>query len=102
MPALRFDRRSAVTVGAAVLPIVLAAVRLVVSHRAPIGVNGLIALRANDVLTANHPWFGTWTSASLSTGIDFNNPSPLHFDVLALFVKPFGVAAGAVLVRRAG
>ena len=97
MPALRFDRRSAVTVGAAVLPIVLAAVRLVVSHRAPIGDNGLIALRANDVLTANHPWFGTWTSASLSTGIDFNNPSPLHFDVLALFVKPFGVAAGAVL-----
>ena len=97
VPALRFDRRSAVTVAAALLPIVVAAIRLLAAHRAPLGDNGLIALRANDVLTANHPWFGTWTSASLSTGVDFNNPSPLHFDVLALFVKPFGIAAGAVL-----
>ena len=58
------------------------------------GDDGLITLRAQDVLTADHPWFGTWTSASLSTGVDFNNPLPLHFEWLALFVKPFGVAAG--------
>lgn len=91
------DRRSAATITVALLPIVVAAVRLLVSHRAPLGDNGLIALRAHDVLTADHPWFGTWTSASLSAGVDFNNPSPLHFDLLGVFVKPFGVSAGAVL-----
>lgn len=97
VPVPRLDRRSAAITVAAVLPVVLAAIRLLVAHRAPLGDNGLIALRAHDVLTADHPWFGTWTSASLSAGVDFNNPSPLHFDVLALFVKPFGVGAGAVL-----
>jgi hypothetical protein len=97
VPVPRLDRRSAGTVGLAVLPVVVAVVRLLVAHRAPLGDNGLIALRAHDVLSADHPWFGTWTSASLSAGVDVNNPSPLHFDALALFVKPFGVSAGAVL-----
>lgn len=75
----------------------VAIVRALAQHRAPLGDNGLIALRANDTLTANHPWFGTWTSASLTAGVEFNNPSPLHFEALSLFVKPFGVSAGAVL-----
>ncbi|MEY4339447.1 MAG: hypothetical protein RLZ14_1297, partial [Actinomycetota bacterium] len=97
VPVPRFDRRSAGIIGVAVLPVVVAVVRLLLAHRAPLGDNGLIALRAGDVFTADHPWFGTWTSASLSTGVDVNNPSPLHFDALALFVKPFGVSAGAVL-----
>ena len=81
----------------AVAPIMVAVVRALVGHQMPLGDNGLITLRANDVLTSNHPWFGTWTSASLSTGIDFNNPLPLHFDWLALWVKPFGLAVGSVL-----
>lgn len=93
----RIDRRSAATVSVALVPVLVAAARALLAHRAPLGDNGLIALRAHDVFTVDHPWFGTWTSASLSTGIDFNNPSPLHFDALALFVKPFGVAAGAVI-----
>lgn len=79
------------------LTVVAAAVRALVGHRTPIGDNGLIALRAHDVLTHAHPWFGTWTSASLNAGVDFNNPSPLHFDVLSLTVKTVGVSAGAVL-----
>ena len=93
----KIDRRSAATVAVALLPVLVAAVRGLLSHRAPLGDNGLIALRAHDVLTVDHPWFGTWTSASLSAGVDFNNPSPLHFDALAVFVKPFGVAVGSVL-----
>ena len=80
---LRGDARSVGIALVAVAPIVVAAVRALVSHQMPLGDNGLITLRANDVLTVNHPWFGTWTSASLSTGIDFNNPLPLHFDWLA-------------------
>ena len=62
----------------------------------PIGDHGLIELRAADVLTANHPWLGTWTSASLSAGADLNNPGPLLFDALAPFVKLFGGSIGAV------
>lgn len=99
--AWRPDRRSALTLAVVVLPVLVAVVRGLVTHRAPLGDNGLIALRADDVLTADHPWFGTWTSASLSTGIEFNNPSPLHFDALAVFVKPFGVAAGSILAAAA-
>ena len=101
LTAWRPDRRSALTLAVVVLPVLVAVVRGLVSQRAPIGDNGLIALRANDVFTADHPWFGTWTSASLSTGVEFNNPSPLHFDALSLFVKPFGVAAGSILAAAA-
>ncbi len=101
-PTVRLpDRRSALTLAVVVLPVLVAVVRGLITHRAPIGDNGLIALRADDVLTADHPWFGTWTSASLSTGIEFNNPSPLHFDALAIFVKPFGVIAGSILAAGA-
>ena len=81
----------------AALPILVAIVRALATHRTPLGDNGLIALRANDVLTVDHPWFGTWTSASLSAGVEFNNPSPLHFEALSLFVKTFGVTAGSVI-----
>ncbi len=62
----------------------------------PIGDHGLIELRAADVLSGNHPWLGTWTSASLSAGVNLNNPGPLLFDALAPFVKPFGGSMGAV------
>ncbi len=93
----RPDLRSLLIIGVAILPVVVAIARALVNHRAPLGDDGLISLRADDVLTRNHPWFGTWTSASLSAGVDFNNPSPLHFDLLAIFVKPFGVTVGAIL-----
>ncbi len=101
LTAWRPDRRSAVTLALVVIPVLVAAVRSLAAHRVPLGDNGLIALRANDVLSADHPWFGTWTSASLSTGVEFNNPSPLHFDALSLFVKPFGVTVGSILAAAA-
>lgn len=63
----------------------------------PIGDHGLIELRAADVFTSNHPWLGTWTSASLTANTNFNNPGPLLFDALAPFVKLLGGSAGAVL-----
>lgn len=91
------DPRSLAIAAVTMAPVVLAALRAVVHHQVPLGDNGLITLRANDVLTSNQPWFGTWTSASLSAGIDFNNPLPLHFEWLSLFVKPFGLAAGSVI-----
>ncbi len=96
-PRPQLDRRSAALTLVAMLPVLLAIVRGLISHRVPLGDNGLITLRANDTFTANHPWFGTWTSASLTAGIDFNNPSPLHFQALALFVKPLGIISGSVI-----
>ena len=82
------ERRASVFVwvawAAAVVPIVVAAVRAIVRGWYPIGDNAFFSLRARDVLTEHHPLLGTWTSASLTSGTDVNNPGPLLFDVLAL------------------
>lgn len=59
-----------------------------------IGDNALIELRGRDVLTINHPWLGTWSSASISAGTDVNHPGPLLFDLVALPVRLFGGGAG--------
>jgi hypothetical protein len=75
-------------------PILLAAARGVRRGHLPIGDNALIEMRARDVLTAHHPWLGTWSSASISSGLDVNHPGPLIFDVLALPVRLFGAGPG--------
>lgn len=88
---------SSVLLGLTLLPLVAAIVHAWRAGWVPIGDHGLIELRAADVFTSNHPWLGTWTSASLTANTDFNNPGPLLFDALAPFVKLFGGSAGAVL-----
>lgn len=100
-----------------VLVILWWGVRAAIDGWYPTGDNALLTLRARDVLTANHPWLGTWTSASLSIGTPINNPGPLQFDLLAIFAKldaEGGMAIGvatvnavavvliAVFARRAG
>jgi hypothetical protein len=81
----------------AAVPIVVAAVRAVADHWVPIGDDALVAIRARDVFTVNHPLLGTWTSASLDAGVDLNHPGPLLFDSLALPVRLFGGRTGVVL-----
>lgn len=76
------------------LPIAAAATRGVRRGHLAIGDNALIEIRARDVLTAHHPWLGTWSSASISSGIDVNHPGPLVFDVLALPVRLLGAGPG--------
>ena len=49
----------------------------------PIGDNALIELRAWDVFTSDRPLLGTWSSASVATGLDLNHPGPLLFDYFA-------------------
>jgi len=78
----------------ALVPVVVAPVRALARGWVAVGDNGLILLRAQDVLTAHHPLLGTWTSASLGAGESINNPGPLWFDVLAPFVKLAGPAVG--------
>lgn len=80
----------------ATVPIVVSLVRTLRDGWYPIGDDAYFSLRARDVLTANHPLLGTWTSASLSVGADMNNPGPLHWDLLAVPAKIAPVAGPAV------
>lgn len=76
------------------LVIAFSAVRGVRRGYEVIGDNALIELRGRDVLTSDHPWLGTWSSASISSGIDVNHPGPLLFELVALPVRLFGGPAG--------
>ncbi len=88
----------AVAVGAVVATVAAAVARAIAGSWYPVGDNAYFALRSQDVFTEHHPLLGTWTSASLTVGFDFNNPAPLLFDVLAVGAKidptlvPIGVA----------
>ncbi len=81
----------------AVLPLVAAVIRALVGHWIPVGENATMAIRARDVLTANHPWLGTMSSASLTSAESVNHPGPLLFDLLAVPVRVFGSGAGLVI-----
>ena len=74
--------------------IAFSAVRGVRGGYQPVNDNALIELRGRDVLTADHPLLGTWSSASISSGIDVNHPGPLLFDLVAAPVKFFGGPTG--------
>lgn len=77
-----------------VLPIVVAAVRALATGWFPVGDSALLAIRAADVGTSHHPWLGSWTSASLTLGVDVNNPGPLYPDLLAPFMWTIARVAG--------
>lgn len=85
------------------LPVVVATARALAGGWLPVGDNAYFAIRARDVLTEHHPLLGTWTSASISAGANFNNPGPLLFDLFAgparLFDGGAGVAVGAALLN---
>lgn len=73
-----------------VVPIIVAAARAVATGWFPVGDSALLAIRAYDVGTPNHPLLGSWTSASLTIGTDVNNPGPLYADLLAPFMWTLG------------
>ncbi|MEO6122256.1 MAG: hypothetical protein ABIR32_01005 [Ilumatobacteraceae bacterium] len=98
--AARHDRvalAAIIAVLAALAPIVVTVIRTALRRWVPIGDDGLLLLRTADVATRNHPWLGTWTSASLTAGKDFNNPGPLLFDILSVPVKLLGPGVGMPL-----
>lgn len=102
------DRRGSRLAGAAAavaaLPVVVATWRAVGAGWLPVSDNAYFALRASDVFGEHHPLLGTWTSASISLGVDVNNPGPLLFDVLApatILGGPAGVAIGVALLNIA-
>lgn len=96
VPAWLHDERRArwALTAVALVPFVTAVVRAVVTDWFPIGDSAQLYLRAGDVLTRHHPWLGSWTSISISIGIDVNNPGPMHADLMAPFARLFGAGAG--------
>ncbi len=78
-----------------VLPIVTAVVRALRNDWFPIGDNALLFIRTRDVLTEDHPFLGSWTSASLSVGENMNNPGAMYDWLIAPFAHllPPGPAA---------
>ena len=102
-PAPVGGRLLVAAVVAALLPVVVATARAVGGGWLPVGDNAYFAIRAADTLTEHHPLLGTWTSASLTAGTNFNNPGPLLFQLLApptkLLGSEIGVAVGAALLN---
>ncbi|MDQ3177395.1 MAG: hypothetical protein M3Q72_07600 [Actinomycetota bacterium] len=80
-----------------VVPVVVAFTRALVRGWGPIGDNGILVVRADDVLTRHHPLLGSWTSASIASGQAVHNPGPLYFDMIAAPVKLFGHSVGLAL-----
>jgi hypothetical protein len=85
----------------ALVPILATVVRAIVIGWVPIFDAGYFTVRSRDVLTANHPWLGAWSSASVTLGETVRNLGPLQLDLLAPFTKvdPYlgtGVGVGAV------
>lgn len=81
----------------ALLPFVTAVGRAIATDWFPIGDSAQLYLRAGDVLTRHHPWLGSWSSISISLGVDVNNPGPLHADLVAPFARLFGPNAGQAI-----
>jgi hypothetical protein len=90
-------RAALLSIAFALAPIVVATIRALVHHWVPVGDDAFFDLRAHDVFTRNNPQLGAWTSASLTAGIDFNQPGPLLFDVLAVPARLFGYGAGVAV-----
>lgn len=102
-PPLRSaDTAFAIALVAALVPIVVATVRAARQGWEPVGDNAYFLIRARDVGTEHHPLLGTWTSASLNTDTNFNNPGPLLFDILAIPAKlggGIGLAVGVAVLN---
>jgi hypothetical protein len=76
---------------AAALPIVVSTIRVVTDGWVPFADDALIATSALDVLTADSPLLGPWSSGySEITGHNTFHPGPLLFWLLAVPARAFG------------
>lgn len=78
-----------------IIPIITSVIRSLRDDWFPIGDNALLFIRTADVWTDNHPFLGSWTSASLSVGDNMNNPGAFYDWLIAPFAHllPPGPAA---------
>ncbi|WP_040495776.1 hypothetical protein [Ilumatobacter nonamiensis] len=80
-----------------IVPFVTAVVRAVRNDWFPIGDNALLFIRTRDVWTDDHPFLGSWTSASLSVGEHMNNPGAMYDWLVAPFAHLFPPGPAAAL-----
>ena len=86
------------SVAVAVVPIVVAATRALARGWIPTEDNAFFPIRSRDVFSLEHlPLLGVFSSASQTSGFNFNHPGPLLFDLGALPVRVFGGSAGTVV-----
>jgi hypothetical protein len=86
----------------ALVPFATAGARAIAGGWYPMSDNAFFALRARDVLTADHPVLGTWSSSSITVGTDINNPGPMLFHWLAVPARldpAAGMVAGIVVLH---
>ena len=93
-----------IRIGATVLvivPIITAVIRALRNDWFPIGDNALLFIRTRDVLTEDHPYLGSWTSASLSVGENMNNPGAMYDWLISPFAHllPPGLPQRSALRR---
>jgi len=86
------------------VPIVVMVIRKLTGDWQPLGDAAYFAVRSRDVLTANHPLLGAWSSGSTNLEQSVNNLGPLQLDLLAPFTRllgPEGLAIGIGLLNVA-
>ncbi|MEO9223629.1 MAG: hypothetical protein ABI276_01405, partial [Acidimicrobiales bacterium] len=84
-------------VALALVPIVVAVVRALSSSWYLASDDAVLTLRAFDVFSLHPPLLGSWSSGSGWAGINFNNPGPLQFWLLAIPVRILGPTVGVVV-----
>jgi hypothetical protein len=93
------DRGLVVAAGlAASLPVIVAVVRTLQEHWVPLADDGVIVLRAWDVLTDQSPLVGQFSTAKAETVGNVYSPGPLLYWLLALPVRAFGWSAAPVTI----
>lgn len=100
-PELRADDRQMRWAFALFLtvPIATAVVVALSGEWIPVGDDGLLLLRADDVGSSHHPLLGSWTSVSKTVGEDINNPGAWYSYLIAAPVAVLGpITGGAIAV----
>ena len=84
-------------VAVAAIPVVVATVRALLHHWLPVGDNGLVAVRAEDVFGSATPLIGQAASVSIGAPRPLNHPGPILFDLLAVPIALLGRVAGTAI-----
>ena len=81
---------------AGVVPAIVAGGWALATGWLPLGDSAQLTVRSRDVLTANHPVVGAWSSSSQGTSSNINNLGPIYNELLAPFTKVSAYAGTAV------
>ncbi len=93
-----------VALAVGVLPALAAGIWALATGWVPLGDAAQLTVRSRDVLTANHPLVGAWSSSSKGGSTNINNLGPTYNELLAPFTKVSaygGTAVGTTVIAIA-